>query len=366
MVLALLVLHAQPGASVAESDGDVLHFAKLQWDQVSSVAGRWVYTNRNPGREQMLSDIGEEYRPADRDYYPDVGPDTLYFALDKRSGRFRLEDHTTMVMYSDLAAGRTYTESTTYTWDGEELRVKKTTQMGSERESTTAEILPIEGLNRLRFPTYAFSYDRGRQYIADLLYSEPESVIEIRPKEGKSDVRVATVRALSRVLSVDIDPTRGYAITRIENSRENPPWRRVTELGVQELRPGIWYPASWRTVDRHIPSGVLLSEFTMEAIEIEINEELPDSLFGQSFPLGARVSDRTSGVAYVQAPSAISVDYAYAIKSQLGGGAGEPEETVYPGGRATLAVVVLVAVAAVIVLLLLVRFASSRIQGNTR
>ena len=66
-------------------DRSWLSLALAQYQQVWSGRGTLVYSQRSPGRQLYVRDLRSEsrYDPT-ADYHPEMGPDTVRFAFDKK------------------------------------------------------------------------------------------------------------------------------------------------------------------------------------------------------------------------------------------------------------------------------------------
>ena len=278
-----------------ESDRSWWERSHAQYEQVWSGQGTLVYTARHPGREQRIEDIiadpRQVYDPTRADYLPEIGPDTLRLAFDRRANRIRLDGTETLYYFPDGPLGERRTRATkSQVWNGEELR--------EVRESPSGRLDAVLAATRSRLHLHHTLESPLRTL--PLKARLPEIILResSRFERVPADVEGDSVRRFRVMINdtwrvLDIDKDQGFTIVR----REVPatrwyPYRTVGTVVNKEYEEGVWYPWQWTSREYQKDTDRVLSVSSLVALDFSVNMSIPDHHFDLEFPAGVEVWDQ--------------------------------------------------------------------------
>ena len=282
----------------SESDRSWWERSHAQYEQVWSGQGTLVYTARNPGRQQyiedMIADPRQVYDPTTSDYLPEIGPDTLRLAFDKRANRIRLGGTETLYYFPDGPLGERRTRQTrSQVWNGEELRELSRSASGSLDGVLASTRSRLHHHHTLEFPLVSLPSKRLLPEIILRESSRIERVHDFPGADGEEAVGRFRVMIRGRWQTIDIDRDQGFTVLR----REFPPtsgypYRTVVSVVNKEYEEGVWYPAQWTSRVYEKGTDQILSVNSLVALDFSVNIPIPAHHFDLEFPAGVDIMDQ--------------------------------------------------------------------------
>ena len=277
-----------------ESDRSWWERSHAQYEQVWSGQGTLVYTARHPGRQQyiedMVADPRQVYDPTRSDYYPEIGPDTLRLAFDRRANRIRLDGTETLYFFPDGPLGERRTRATkSQVWSGEELREVRESPSGRLDAVLAATRSRLLLHHTLEFPLRTLPLE-GR--LPEIILRESSRFERVPAAVDGDGVRRFRVMINDTWRVLEIDKDQGFTIVR----REAPatrwyPYRTVVTVVNKEYEEGVWYPSQWTSRVYQKDTDRVLSVNSLVALDFSVNMSIPDHHFDLEFPAGLEVRD---------------------------------------------------------------------------
>ena len=224
---------------------------------------------------------------------PEIGPDTLRLAFDKRANRIRVDGTETLYFFPDGPFGERRTrEAKSQVWNGEELRELSRSASGRLDGVLASTRSRLHHHHTLEFPLVSLPSERLLPEII-LRDSRIERVHDVADADGEEAVRRFRVMIRGRWQTLDIDRDQGFTILR----REYPatpgyPYRTVVRVFNKEFEEGVWYPAQWTSRVYQKDTDRILSVNSLVALDFSVNIPIPAHHFELEFPAGVDTMDQ--------------------------------------------------------------------------